>query len=496
MWDRRMYWLRSSACGEELSAARHSVAMTSWLESSLDEQRRILAEACERVVRHAQHAADLSSSPRLDAATIRRELGSLDVEKPGDGVEAIELAVRLLTGGTVHTTSPSYFGLFNPTPSFMGVVGDLLTAAFNPQLAVWSHSPAANEIEAWLVRYLARRLGMTGPVGGSFTSGGAEANAQALHLGLTRAFPDFGDQGLRKADADPFMYASSESHHAWRKIAHVCGVGRDAVRLVPAETDLRLDVEALERMIIDDQQRGGRPALIAATAGTTSAGVIDPLKEAGAVARRHDCWYHVDAAWAGAACLSDRLSGHLDGVETADSVTVDAHKWLSVPMGAGIFITRHPETLGETYRISTSYMPTAVGDTVDPYTTSNQWSRRFIGLKLFLTLLTAGRSGYAAQLEHDAALGNQLRSRASRAGWLIVNATPLPVVCIADPKRPEDLEHHQRIVDAVVHTGKAWISTTRLRSNPAIRVCIMSHRATEQHVDQLLELLNEARAQQ
>jgi glutamate/tyrosine decarboxylase-like PLP-dependent enzyme len=344
--------------------------MTSWLEPSLDEQRRILAEAGDRVVLHAERAQKLPSSPRLDAADLRHELAALEVEDPRDAIEAMELAVRLLTEGTVHTTSPSYFGLFNPTPSFMGVIGDLLAAAFNPQLAAWSHAPAANEIEAWLVRYLARHLGMTTTVGGSFTSGGAEANAQALHLALTRAFPAFSDKGLRGLDADPVMYASSESHLAWLKIAHVCGIGRDAVRLVPAGPDLRMDIEAVERMIVDDQRRGRLPVLIVATAGTTSAGVIDPLEEAGEVARRHKSWYHVDAAWAGAACLSDQLRAHLVGIDSADSVTIDAHKWLSVPMGAGIFITSNTDTLGETYRISTSYMPTAVGNTADPYTSS------------------------------------------------------------------------------------------------------------------------------
>ena len=467
--------------------------MTSWMEPSADEQRRILVEVVDRVIDLAARAETLSSSPRLDAAALRRELGSLDADGPHDAVEAIDLAVRLLNDGIVHTTSPSYFGLFNPTPSFMGIVGDLLAAAFNPQLAAWSHAPAPNEIEAWLLRYLAGQLGMSGEVGGSFTSGGAEANAQALHLALTDAFPAFGEKGLRALDTDPVMYASSESHLAWLKIAHVCGIGRDGVRLVPASPDLRMDIQALDHMITDDHRQGRRAVLIVATAGTTSAGVIDPLEEAGEVARRSGSWYHVDAAWGGAACLSDRLRTHLAGIETADSVTVDAHKWLSVPMGAGIFITNHPQTLGQTYRISTSYMPTPVGGSVDAYTTSNQWSRRFIGLKLFLTLLTAGRSGYASQFEHDTALAERLRSRAEDTGWKIVNRTPLPVVCIADGARLDDTEHHQRIVDTVVKTGDAWISTTTLRTQAAIRICVMSHRTTERHLDGLLDLLNDSR---
>jgi glutamate/tyrosine decarboxylase-like PLP-dependent enzyme len=402
--------------------------------------------------------------------------------------------MRLLVDGTVHTTSPSYFGLFNPTPSFMGVVGDLLAAAVNPQLAAWSHAPAANEIEAWLVRYFAAQLRMKEGVGGSFCSGGAEANAQALHLALTVTVPSFGENGLRASGIEPVIYASTESHHAWLKIAHVCGIGRSAVRLVPANDDLRMDVGVLDSMIAADHAAGRRPVLVVATAGTTSAGVIDPLEDAAVVAHSHRAWYHVDAAWAGAACLSDRLAVHLRGIEAADSITLDAHKWLSVPMGAGIFITRAPDVLGETYRVAASYMPPSVDETVDPYTTSNQWSRRFIGLKLFLTLLTAGRSGYASQLERDAALADALRSQLTTAGWEVANRTPLPVVCITDGGRRDDDAHHQRIVDHVVATGRAWISMTRLRSKSAIRICITSHRTTEHHLEQLVELLNTARA--
>jgi aromatic-L-amino-acid/L-tryptophan decarboxylase len=467
--------------------------MASWMEPPTDEQRRILSAAVEHVVAHGERAEELSTAPVLDASDLRRELGVLDPDTPLHPAEALDLTVRLLTDGTVHTTNPSYFGLFNPTPSFMGIVGDLLTAAFNPQLAAWSHAPAANEIEAWLVRYLADRLGMSAPVAGSFTAGGAEANAQALHLALTRAFPEFGDRGLRAVEADPVVYASSECHHAWLKIAHVCGIGRNAVRLVPAGQDLRMDITTLDTMTEEDQRNGRRPVLVVATAGTTSAGVIDPLADAAALAAERGAWCHIDAAWAGAACLSDSLRTHLAGIERADSVTVDAHKWLSTPMGAGVFITTEPEALQSTYRIATSYMPTTIDGTVDPYTSSNQWSRRFIGLKLFLTLITVGRSGYAAQIEQDTALADRLRSRLAGRGWNIVNVTPFPVVCITDPAHRDDVDYHQRIVDNVLQTGSAWISSTMLGSQPAIRICVMSHRTTERHTDRLIELLEDAR---
>jgi aromatic-L-amino-acid/L-tryptophan decarboxylase len=465
----------------------------SFLEPSSSAQRSVLDGVVERLVERSASASDIRVSPSLTAEDVRMHLDELDPEAPMDAGELTAWTAELLNGSMVHPTSPRYFGLFNPSPSFMGVVGDLMTAAYNPQLAAWTHAPGPVEIEAWLIRYLASRIGFAGEVGGSFTSGGAEANAMAVHVALTRTFPEFGDRGLRALDADPVVYISTESHHAWVKIAHVTGLGRDSLRHVPVTDDLELDTAALDAALEEDTRAGKRPTLVVATAGTTSAGVIDDLREVGRLAHDHDAFFHVDAAWGGSAVLSDALRPHLDGMERADSVTIDAHKWLSVPMGAGMFISPHPQLLRETYRVSTAYMPDAEAGTVDPYTTTNQWSRRFTGLKLFLTLVTAGRTGYERQLDHDTRLADLLRQRLTGDGWNIVNDTPLPVVCFVDPANPSNLGHHQQIVDRVVDTGRAWISTTIIDGRPAIRACITSHRTTASDIDELVDLLHHAR---
>ncbi len=465
----------------------------SFLDPSLEDQRSLLETAVGVAVSHAGRAGDIAVSPSLTAADLRIRLDHLDPEVPMDPMAAIEWTANLLNETMVHTTSPRYFGLFNPSPSHMGIVGDLLAASYNPQLAVWSHAPGPVEIEAWLIRYLGNRIGFEGRIGGSFTSGGAEANAMAFHLALTRVFPDFGSKGLRAVDADPVFYVSTESHHAWLKIAHACGVGRDAIRYIPVGSDLKLDTTALRETLATDVESGIRPTLIAATAGTTSAGIIDNLPEIRAIATEHDTFFHVDAAWGGSAVLSDTFRHHLAGMQTADSVTIDAHKWMSVPMGAGMLITPHTDLLDETYRISTAYMPDAIADTIDPYTTSNQCSRRFMGLKLFLTLITSGRTGYQRQLDHDVALGTYLRQCLTADGWETINDTPLPLVCFIDRASPTNMARHQQIVDRVIATGRAWISTTTVNGRTGIRACITSHRTTRDDVDELIDLLHDAR---
>lgn len=468
----------------------------SLLEPPPDEQRRILDHVADLVIRHGAAIGDRPVTGGADRRTILDRLSGFDPEAPADPAEVVDRLVALLGDGMVHTGHPRYFGLFNPAPSFMGIVGELVAAAFNPQLAAWSHAPAAVEIESWTLAYLARRCGLGEDAGGSFTSGGAEANATALHLALTRAVPGLATVGLGGAGVRPTLYASAESHLAWLKIAHVSGLGREAVRLVPVDGRLRMDPAELRRLLARDVRDGHLPVLVVATAGTTSAGVVDPLADLAEIAAGSGCLLHVDAAWAGAAVLSDRLRPHLAGIERADSVTIDPHKWLSMPMGTGAFVTRHAGLLAETYAVETSYMPERVGAAADPYTHSVQWSRRFAGLKLFLTLATVGREGYAAQLERDVRLGDRLRAGLAASGWAVVNETPLPVVCFADRARPGDAEHHRRIAAEVVDGGGAWISTTAVAGQPCLRACVTSHRTTERDVDALVDMVAAARAGQ
>jgi glutamate/tyrosine decarboxylase-like PLP-dependent enzyme len=434
--------------------------------------------------------------PRLDPEAIRADLRAVDFARPLSPIAALDFAAEHLWNDQVHTPHPSYFGLFNPAPTTMGIAADTLTAAFNPQLAAWSHSPFAAEVERYLVRTFGGRFGYPADCAdGVFCSGGAEANQTAVLTSLTSLFPTFADRGLRALDGQPTLYVSTESHHSFLKAARTSGLGTDAVRVLPADDHLRLDAAALSAQICADRQRGFLPFLTVATAGTTAAGVVDPIDEVGAVARSEGTWLHVDAAWGGAAALAPELRASLNGIELADSITFDAHKWLSVPMAAGMYLTRHPDILVRTFRTSNTYMPKdAVGlDIVDPFSQSLQWSRRFTGLKVFLSLAVAGWEGYAAVIRRQTAMGDLLRQELRHAGWRIVNETPLPVVCFVDAadSRPE---HSEAIVRRVLASGQAWISTARIGGQTAIRACITNYRTGPDEVRGLVRLVGDARS--
>jgi len=432
----------------------------------------------------AKVEADIAGGPIVPTVTpqeIRSHLASrYDFEKPLALDDVVADVERMLRTWQVQVTHPRYFGLFNPSVTLASIIADTLVAMYNPQLATWRTSPAANEIERHTLAWLGGKFGLPANAVASFTNGGAEANLSAVVVALTRAFPDSGEHGLRRLSASPTIYLTGEAHHSFNKIAHMTGLGRRAIRTVATDRHLKMDLGDLARRVAEDRRNGFAPLLVVGTVGTTGAGVIDPLPELARFCRSEELWFHVDAAWGGAAIISPALRGHLAGTDGADSITCDAHKWFSVPMAAGMFFCRHPDAVGAAFRAETSYMPgKTAGPVLDPYTTSVQWSRRFIGLKLFLALAHHGESGYVGMIEHQARMGDVLRESLTRAGWRVVNTTPLPLVCFTR----EGLVT-AKFLAALYARQVAWMSEVRLGGGaPVLRACITSFRTTEADIE-------------
>ena len=409
---------------------------------------------------------------------------TFDTPLPLTGI--VDDVKRMLLTGNLHTTHPAYFGLFNPHVTLASVVADAMAAAANPQVGGWFHGPAPVEIEQHTLRFFARRFGLPDESQAHFTSGGSEANATAVMCALVHAFPKWRRGGARALDRQPVLFVSVEAHHSFEKIAQQTGLGRDAVRVVEVDERDRMRAEALVNAIAEARARGEEPFFVVATAGTTGSGAIDPLKEIAAICAREKLWMHADAAWGGAAAVSDRLRPHLAGIEHADSITCDAHKWLSVSMGAGMFFTRHRHVLREAFSIDTPYVPKEGGP--DFYAQSVQWSRRFIGLKLFMTLAELGAEGLAKQIEHHAEIAEVLRKRLIDTGWTIVSDSPLAIVCFTR----DDVDIHAVCAD-VVRRGKAWISPlVREGRVPALRACVTNYETSERDVEALIESLESA----
>ncbi len=422
--------------------------------------------------------------PALDFAKFHAELESFTFAQGMDTASLSGWVVEQMVHGIVHVTHPRYLGLFNPAPSFAAQTADRIAAAFNPQLASATTSPAAVAIEAHVIRAVAQRAGMTATSAGHFTSGGSEANYTALLCALTRANPAFADVGTRAFGGPPVFYVSADCHLAWVKIAHQAGIGRQAVRLIATDGTGRMSMQALRDAMQADIGAGCGPVMIAATAGTTNAGMIDPLEPCAAAAREAGIWYHVDAAWGGALIASPAHRHVLAGMETADSITIDAHKWFATTMGCGMFFTSDAAALSACFNVAASFMPSAA--TVDPYLTSAQWSRRFNGLRLFMSLGVAGWGGHAAHVEHSIRRTQQLAQELLERGWKIANQSPVAVACIEPPAGAAPV---REIVARVLASGRAWLSVARFEGRDVIRACVTHGETSDADISTVVEAL-------
>ncbi|WP_204009198.1 pyridoxal phosphate-dependent decarboxylase family protein [Virgisporangium aurantiacum] len=457
----------------------------------------VLGESVETYVRQVQA---LPAGRTVDQAEVRQFLAGFDFDRPMDPAAALDRVVDGLRRFQPHVSHPRHFGLFDPAPTAIGVVADALAAAFNPCLASWAGSPLGVETDGMLVDAFARVFGYpVDAADGVVTGGGSEANLNAVLLALTARFPDHRESGLPGPHARPLIYQTSGAHPSIRKAAQVTGLGAAAVREVPTDSRHRMDPRALDAMVTADRIRGGTPLLVVVTAGTTGAGLVDPIRDVAEVAGRHGLWLHTDAAWGGAGMLVPELRAEFAGVERSDSITFDPHKWMSVPLGCGLFLTRRRGLLERVFGLGVDGF-VADGDDApapDPCTRSIRWSRSFGSLKLLLSLAVAGWSGYESALRQQVWLGERLRGGLMADGWAVVNDTRLPVVCFVDgPDEPEERHRFLRTVArGVSRSGQAKIFVATLAGRPVLRAAITNYATTAEDVDLLVELLGDVRGQ-
>ncbi len=408
--------------------------------------------------------------------------------------EADEALVRFLRttaddliGQGFHVPAANYFGLMNPTPTYIAVLAEALVAALNPQLATMARSQLASRIEAETVRWIGERFAWRPPFDGTFTSGGNEANFSGLALALASHFPSSIEDGVASIGAPPVVYASEEAHHSLDKSVGLLGLGRKALRRIPVTDVLQLNVDALQEAIRHDRAAGSRPFCVVATAGTTNSGAIDDVPAIAEVCRREQLWLHLDGAYGASAVFSDTHRGMVRGIEQCDSVTIDPHKWLAMPFSAGVILTRHPQTLQQAFGVSTPYMPkTASHLPPDNFKVSSQWTRRMNSLKLWLTLKLHGRRAYERHIDRQVSLAS------SFADWIKSSehfelAAPLTVPILnfrlKNSGSGDDLvQRHLELVELVTRDGQRWISETRVCGHSVLRVMVISYLTGERQL--------------
>ncbi len=363
----------------------------------------------------------------------QRTYGPLDEPLPEHGEDpgkALAGIFQAMTDRGFHVPSANYFGLMNPTPTYMGVMAEALVAALNPQLATLARSQLASKIELETVRWIGERVGWPGPFNGTFTSGGNEANFSGLAMALAAGFPDAVENGVASIGARPVAYASAESHHSLDKSAGLLGIGRKNLRRIPVTQSLQLDPAALERAITEDLSAGAKPFCVVATAGTTNSGTVDDLVAISEVCRKHGLWLHVDGAYGGSVIFSDVHRHLVRGIELADSITIDPHKWLAVPFAAGVILTSQPEVMERAFSVAAPYMPKAAAAKLpDNSRISTQWTRRMNSLKLWLTLRVHGRKAYEELIDRQLKLAGDFADWVRHSQYFELVVPPaLPIV--------------------------------------------------------------------
>jgi glutamate/tyrosine decarboxylase-like PLP-dependent enzyme len=429
---------------------------------------------------HAQ--AFLSSSPPQDPVS------------PDDILDLFTKAIEPYPFGNGH---PRFWGWVNSPPAVMGIFADALAAAMNPSCAGGNH--AAIYVEHQVLQWFRELLGFPGSSAGLLVSGGSMATMTALAVARhVKSGVDVRAEGLRGAPAPFAFYLSTEAHSCARKAIELLGFGSASVRTIATGADYAMKVDALEAAIEEDRARGVRPIAVIATGGSTNSGAIDDLAAIAGVCRRHDVWMHVDAAYGGPAILSSEYAGPLHAIAQADSVALDPHKWLFVPVEAGLVLVRDAEAMRSAFSLVPPYIRQS-GSAGEVYGLpwfsefGFQQTRGFRALKVWMTLQQFGLKGYAEAIEENLALASYLAQRVREAPDLALMAPPsLSIVCFrfVDASLRDETETatlNRGLLERLQLGGEAFLTSTELRGQFVLRACFVNYRSRREDVDRMLE---------
>ncbi len=447
------------------------------------------------------YLADLVDGPVCAPVTpaVVRQAVALDIPEQPLSDDELLAHLQAIVDHSLRPGSGGFLAYISGGGTVPGAIADLLASGVNPNVGGWVLSPAATEIELQLVRWLASRFGLPADAGGQFVGGGSLANLTALKLARDRAVADVRIRGLQHAPPLAF-YCSTEAHFTIDRAADVLGLGESAVRKVEVDERLAMRVDELVRLVEADRAAGVRPVAISANGGSTGTGAIDPLEAIADVATRFGLWLHVDAAYGGAAMLSDELRPLLRGIERADSITFDAHKWLYAPLLSAVVLVRDGTRSGASFSAHASYVEQdrEVADRgVDLGFEGLQLSRSFAALRVWVALLAHGRAAFARRIEHDVALTKWLADLVDELPDLQLVCPPSLSICCFRyvPSGVDDEAYldrlNTRVMTELQLDGRVFPSNALVHGRTAIRSCIVGYRTEAEHLQRLLDLTRE-----
>ncbi len=474
------------------------------LDMSPGEFRRVGHQVVDRIAELLESLPDRPVTPAETPNTIREVLNA-SRGLPEHGTEVgplLEATTKLLFDHSLFNGHPRFLGYITSAPAPIGMLGDLLAAAVNPNVGAWPIAPMATEIEAQTVRWIADLIGYPKGSGGLLVSGGNLANIVCfLAARSSRATWDLQGSGL---DGNPGgrlrVYASTEVHTWINKAMDISGLGTDSLRWIPVDEDSRIDLAALRDQIDRDLSDGDQPFLVVGTASTVSTGAIDPLSEIAALCREQHLWFHVDGAYGALAAAVPEVAELLEGMPEADSLAVDPHKWLYAPLEAGCALVRNPEALRRTFAHSPPYYH--FGEVATNYFEYGlQNSRGFRALKVWLALQHVGRSGYVQMIRDDIHLARALYDLLADYPEIEPLTQNLSITTfryvprdLLDHSETESVRSYldklnQSLLARIESSGEVYLSNAVIQERFALRICVVNFRTSLSDIEALPEIV-------
>jgi aromatic-L-amino-acid/L-tryptophan decarboxylase len=436
---------------------------------------------------------------------IRSVLGNDPLPINGTSAEAlIDEATELLFNHSLFNGHPSFWGYITSSATPIGALADLLAAAVNPNVGAYALSPVATEIERQTIQWLAEFIGLPKGSSGVFVSGGNMANFVGfLAARKAKATWDIRQEGLSKhADRQLLVYCSKGTHTWIQKAADLFGLGINAIRWIDMNKEQQIDVKILEQQITDDLSKGFVPFLVIGNAGSVSTGAVDPLSAIAHICKQYNLWFHIDGAYGAPAAILPEYAENFKGLNEADSVAIDPHKWLYSPLEAGCILVRNAQQLTDTFSFHPEYYNfdgSAEDPAINYYDYGLQNSRGFRALKVWLGIRQAGRNGYETMIRNNIELAQQLfelvkkqeELEAINCSLSITTFRYVPKDLPGDEVGKEDYlnELNEQLLNALQTGGKVFLSNAVVDGKYCLRVCIVNFRTTYEHLEALVGIV-------
>jgi glutamate/tyrosine decarboxylase-like PLP-dependent enzyme len=436
-----------------------------------------------------EHQEKLASNPvtcQASRGTLKELLDKPLPDEPSDPLAVLEELEKNVLRHSMHVNHPRFFGFIPGPGNMVSALGDALASGFNVIVSLWLEAAGPTAIEELITQWLATVCGLPKTGGGILVSGGSVANLTGLAVARHVMLDDKLDHAI--------VYCSDQAHASLQKALRLLGFSSEQIRVIPTDASYRLQPSQLEDALIKDRELGKRPFCIIASAGTTNTGAVDPLPEIADLCAAYNLWFHIDGAYGAAAALSPQGKAQLTGLDRANSIAVDPHKWLFQPFECGCVLFRDRALLLRTFNTHHDYMQDGTPADVNFCDYGIQLTRGFRALKLWLSLKIFGLKAFRAAIDRGLVMGQFTESLLrAHSSFELVTPASLGIVSFryrAEGLSAETLDHvNLAIVEACIEDGFAFVSSTRLRNRDVLRICPINPRTSEEDIRSTLDRL-------